>query len=615
LSPYQIKTLSDNITNLIVFWELVENDSWFCSVTPNDGYVDGQTKNSSSAIIDSMPTVNNISIMPAFPDTSTDLACIVTVTDFINSTLILEWTWYNGTEMIYSGNMSGVTKDVNTQITSLGNLNTTQGEIWNCTVRAYDGVYYSDYSSISTYIGNALPTVNMLTFSPNFSNASSNIQCNATISDADQSAVTVEYWWYKNSAFTFGGNITDISVDTNTVITTLGSENTELGELWNCTIRAYDGFEYSSFSSIITTIEDMPSEETEQVSEITSRPIEKTENYSTIKANYILQSPKAGEYSFNITIDKIAFNQIKLEFNDDISDMVILSIEKVSTLPITIAQLENTYQFLRIEKTIITDSNISDIAFKFKVEKSWISDNNINPGTVALYRYTTRWDKLVTRQKSIDSKYYHYEAYSPGMSYFAIKGEKIEELLSDQETKESNQVSEIINQEEILQPEISSPAKITPSKTGFPYILSFVVFGIIATGIMIFILFRQKTIVEMQTQKQEDSSTFQSPILTSSPESSKVRDAPLEEMKEYIEKCKSRGALFYEIKENLKKGGWPDALINTALNNAKIPHEETERLKKYILEMKKQGISDEIIKSNLSSVGWSKQVIQIAFSK
>ena len=38
------------------------------------------------------------------------------------------------------------------------------------------------------------------------------------------------------------------------MITTLGSGNTTAGEVWNCSVRAYDGISYSGYDSNFTNI-------------------------------------------------------------------------------------------------------------------------------------------------------------------------------------------------------------------------------------------------------------------------------------------------------------------------------------------------------------------------
>jgi hypothetical protein len=57
------------------------------------------------------------------------------------------------------------------------------------------------------------------------------------------------------------------------------------------------------------------------------------------------------------------------------------------------------------------------------VLKSWMSDNNIDKEDIALYRYTTQWDKLSTSLRYEDAGAVYYQASPPGMSLFAIGGE------------------------------------------------------------------------------------------------------------------------------------------------------------------------------------------------
>jgi hypothetical protein len=78
--------------------------------------------------------------------------------------------------------------------------------------------------------------------------------------------------------------------------------------------------------------------------------------------------------------------------------------------------LRNTYNF---------DKDITKVKIRFKVEKSWISANDINVATIALYRYANTWNKLDTAKLSEDSSYVYFEAITPGFSYFAISGETI----------------------------------------------------------------------------------------------------------------------------------------------------------------------------------------------
>ncbi|NTV24305.1 MAG: LamG domain-containing protein, partial [Nanoarchaeota archaeon] len=69
--------LAGRAPNIIVSSETASNDQWRCSVTPNDGYIDGITKNSTSVTVVSnvAPTHNLPTITPALPNITSNLTC------------------------------------------------------------------------------------------------------------------------------------------------------------------------------------------------------------------------------------------------------------------------------------------------------------------------------------------------------------------------------------------------------------------------------------------------------------------------------------------------------------------------------------------------------------
>lgn len=103
---------------------------------------------------------------------------------------------------------------------------------------------------------NADPEIHSLSFNSQSPNISTSLQCLATVYDAETSLLNVEYWWYNQTSgsdFYSGGNTTAQN-STQTVISTLGSSITSLGETWNCTIRANDAVKYSGNSSVSAAI-------------------------------------------------------------------------------------------------------------------------------------------------------------------------------------------------------------------------------------------------------------------------------------------------------------------------------------------------------------------------
>ncbi len=70
-----------------------------------------------------------------------------------------------------------------------------------------------------------------------------------------------------------------------------------------------------------------------------------------------------------------------------------------------------------------TKRNIADATVVFTVDKSWITENNIDESSIALYRYSDdTWHKLVTKKIAEDANSLQFEAETPGFSPFAVTG-------------------------------------------------------------------------------------------------------------------------------------------------------------------------------------------------
>ncbi len=197
----------------------------------------------------SFPTMNAPTFNPAIPNTSSSIQCLATPTDAENTTLDVEYFWYNGTQLVLSGNNTGLENGTQAVISTLDSSYTNTGETWNCTIRAFDGEDYSNFVSSAVQIANAQPYISAPTFNPPAANTSTNIQCRATPNDLENTTLTVEYYWYNGSTLILSGNKTGVTAGQDTVISTLGSGNTSYGETWNCTVRAYDGSDYGVFES------------------------------------------------------------------------------------------------------------------------------------------------------------------------------------------------------------------------------------------------------------------------------------------------------------------------------------------------------------------------------
>jgi PGF-pre-PGF domain-containing protein len=155
--------------------------------------------------------------------------------------------------------------------------------------------------------------------------------------------------------------------------------------------------------------------------------------YSPRKMVSYLQKAIGGNtYTFDFSGARdLLISSIDVKFASDSRD-VSISVERVDNLPTgatspvgaIISESGKVYTYFII-RCNVPNENLSQVTIKFKVPKSWIKENNLDPNSIFLGRYTTIWTKLSTSLVSSDNEYYYYEAISTGFSVFAIFGETI----------------------------------------------------------------------------------------------------------------------------------------------------------------------------------------------
>ncbi len=77
-------------------------------------------------------------------------------------------------------------------------------------------------------------------------------------------------------------------------------------------------------------------------------------------------------------------------------------------------------------------SLIKDAMIKFKVENTWLEDNNVSTPNVNVFqwnKYEQRWDVLDTKPTGEDNTYTYFESKTNGLSQFAITGIRSEDDL------------------------------------------------------------------------------------------------------------------------------------------------------------------------------------------
>jgi len=79
------------------------------------------------------------------------------------------------------------------------------------------------------------------------------------------------------------------------------------------------------------------------------------------------------------------------------------------------------YTYVSADATGFDTSAIDTITISFKVPKTWLTENGLGSGDIALLHYDgTSWNALSTSMTSEDDTYVYFEATSSDLSYFAI---------------------------------------------------------------------------------------------------------------------------------------------------------------------------------------------------
>ncbi|MEM2138193.1 MAG: hypothetical protein QW568_03840, partial [Candidatus Anstonellaceae archaeon] len=97
---------------------------------------------------------------------------------------------------------------------------------------------------------NTAPSITAIAVVPSSPSESTNISCNITVRDAEQSTTNITYEWYKNGVnqTSLAGTFNNLANNTATLISNLTAGNFSKGQNWSCNARAYDGTDYSSWN-------------------------------------------------------------------------------------------------------------------------------------------------------------------------------------------------------------------------------------------------------------------------------------------------------------------------------------------------------------------------------
>jgi PGF-pre-PGF domain-containing protein len=423
------ESVINNTNNNIVVNTTLSNDAYNTTVNCTDIY--GNSAGSSSIIVNvdsSAPVVTISSPADGNRTNSNTTSVVFSFTDTTNASCTL---YVNGT--VFRNNA-----------TSYSGVSTT---LANTTHQLSDGSYTIavNCTDTSTNVGaSAVQTLIIDSAKPAISDLSASGQ------DATESAggtVTITSTTTENATCWYSSNdlnATDVSTATQMSGTstsqTFALEFTASGNIGpyyiSCKDTAGNAMNTSNSTGTITLT--VPA--AEQRRRVGGGGAAAPRNPSSAKQWNVVEP--GIPYTMTVPSSNLGVKEVTLESNAE-ARQVKVTVEKLPAKPAkTPAPLEAVYRYLSIEVDNRENTQFKGTAkITFEVEKSWLSDNNLDEEDIVLKRFANEvWTDLVTTVVASSGTKVVFEAQTPGFSYFAIaeRSEPVEVVASQEITESPN---------------------------------------------------------------------------------------------------------------------------------------------------------------------------------
>lgn len=225
---------TSHTTNNIPASDTTVGDTWTVSVTPNDGYIDGSSAESTINIANTAPSIDSIIIDNTSPGANDTITCTATASD-PDGTPNLSYTWTNTTTGIQYGSnpvldLSTLTLNVNDVLTCTATASDAQGEI--------DA---QNTSATVVYVGPSFTTPASIT--PSVAYTNDTLSCTSVAVDGNNNPLSVAYHWENSGVVIGSGNTYTVS-----------AADTNVGDSIWCYATATDSQGFASTSSTSTSI-------------------------------------------------------------------------------------------------------------------------------------------------------------------------------------------------------------------------------------------------------------------------------------------------------------------------------------------------------------------------
>jgi len=410
-----------NGTSVTYNWTSLPDGNYNWTAIAGDG-LSNSTNTYSYFIID----ITNPSIIINTPTNTTYNTTTILINITSNDTNIDKTWFFNGTaNETYIGPINITYAEGTYQIIAWAN--DTAGNI-NSANRTFSIAI--NYEPTATYNS---PTNN--------SNINTNsTQINITIYDQDADNMTV--WLYSD------GNLTSTYYNQTNGTTIIYNWTALSDGIHNWTAIANDGttnstFEYRYFTinTTVASVVTPPSSGGSKSSSSNSGgggsdmvyfPASNDNlNMSVVEFSQYFPKLLKGNQTINIDISGMPITYFSLNFNADANITDTLNLVSQINNPENTSINSPIYEYILINTTL--NQYIDEIFFKFKINRSWIKQNNLNEDNITIYNYDTNdkgWTQTKASRNSEDTGYVYYSASTKKISNFAIGGPTIGKIES-----------------------------------------------------------------------------------------------------------------------------------------------------------------------------------------
>ena len=345
-------------------------------------------------------------------------------------------------------------------------------------------------------------------------------------------------------------------------------------------------------------------------------------NFTVTLENLTANVPVRREISFqDLPVITIAFTPTQ----DVLS--AGLTIRTMTQRPSSTDDLLNpAYVYLEVVKQNLPNYLIKDATISFKVQKTWITEQQLTPADVLLKRYTLSWEDIPTKFVKEVSGQDYYDASPPGFSYFAIvskRGGSGSLDLTGNAISNSTNSSQLTPLLQLNDEKLAAQGDLGAVVSLWPYLLLVMVVALVLFG------YSKLSKAGVLGKERKPSANAQSSPAQAAQQPVQAEpsrediNAKFEQLKKYIIAQEAAGKSDMQIQQALLAVGWKQYVIDLIIHDAHDPAKHTpgslsafsSPLDSYITASLAKGYTPAQITGVLVKTGWKKQDVEAALKR